>query len=80
MARLFKVTLECWPPSDTRPAYCVEVFEQIRTASPNRVLHFSIGNPPLEEDLDWLYDVLGAETIQLVDRTIGVQQRLKLQS
>lgn len=78
MARIWRLDIAVYPPSDDRPHFCVEVFETVRSARPNRVLHFSIGNPPGEEEAEWLEEVIGAQMRTLMARTIGLQSVLEL--
>lgn len=76
MARIFKLTLELYPPGEFRPSTCVEVFEQVRGAKPHRVLHFGLHETPTPADLDWLEQVVGLQIRSLVYKTCGVQEAL----
>jgi hypothetical protein len=76
MARLIRVTIDVYPPSEQRPDYCVESWEQVRSSKPNRVLHFSLKNHPAQSDVDWVVEVLGTQFQNVVSRTIGLQEEL----
>lgn len=78
MARIFKVTIELWDKNEIRPNYCIETFETVRTAKPNRVLHFGIAEPVNLEDVTWVEDTIGAEIRSLFMRTVGIQEELNL--
>lgn len=76
MARLFRVWVEVHPPNDNRPHYCVEVFRQVRTATPLRTAHFSVGALPEMDDVAWIGCVLEDTVNQCMYDTIGIQQPL----
>lgn len=78
MARILKLTLELFPPSEVRDQYCVEVKQVVRTAPEARVLHFGIKHPMKQSDVDWVREVFGLQLAALIDHTVGVQQRLEL--
>jgi hypothetical protein len=76
MARILKMTIELFPPSEHRPEMCFEVYEQIRTAGPNRILHFGMKNNPTEADLEWVLEVVGAALQSAMGRTLGITEQL----
>jgi hypothetical protein len=78
MARVFRVTIDLHPPSEQRPQYCLESYEKVRTAAPNRVLHFALGDKPTEEDLQFVGDVIGAQLQSLIIRLVGIQAALEI--
>jgi hypothetical protein len=76
MARIFKMWVELHEPSAQRPLICLESFEQVRTASPNRILHFGYPEHLEENDVDYLVDVITAQLRALIGRTVGTQGKL----
>jgi hypothetical protein len=78
MARIFRLSVEVYPPSETRPQYCVEAWQTVRTARSERVLHFGLNDSFTPEDVDYLEDTIGMMLRGLVHRTIGIQERLEL--
>lgn len=78
MARIFKLTMELFPPGEFRDQTCVEVHEQIRGAMPNRVLHFGLHATPTADDLAWLEEVISLQIRTLVYRTCGIQDQLDI--
>lgn len=77
MARLFKLTIELYPPAGERDQYCIETFEQVRLANRQRILHFGIKDPFDSDDLEWLKDVIGSQLEGLIIRTAGVTSQLE---
>lgn len=76
MARILKMTVELFPPSEHRPEMCFEVHEQIRTAGAQRILHFGMKDNPTEADLEWVLEVLGLALQSAMGRTLGIQDPL----
>lgn len=77
MARVFKVSVELHAPSAQRPDYCIESFEQVRTAKPNRVLHFGLGYSPTPADVAFVGEVIATQLEDLIVRLVGVQLELE---
>lgn len=77
MARVFKLTVELHAPSAHRPDYCVEATVQVRTAAPNRILHFGIGYAPTPSDVDFVGEVISQQLTDLIVRLVGVQLQLE---
>jgi hypothetical protein len=76
MARIFRLTIDLYPPSEVRTDYCIEVYEKVRSANPNRVLHFGMKTVPTSADYSWVAEVLVAELEALFGRTVGLQEQL----
>jgi hypothetical protein len=78
MARIFRLSVDVYPPSEHRPQYCVEAWQTVRTARAERVLHFGFDDSFTPEDVDYLEDTIGLMLRGLLHRTIGIQERLEL--
>lgn len=77
MARIFRVTMDLYPLTDPDGGYCIETFETVRTAKPNRVLHFGVKAPLDPEEVDFILECLHSELVSLVNRTVGAQHKLE---
>jgi hypothetical protein len=77
MARIFRMWVDMHEPSAGNPNVCVESFEQVRRATPNRVLHFGYPASLESDDVDYLVDVLTSQLRAIIDRTVGTQGKLQ---
>jgi hypothetical protein len=77
MARIFRMSIEVHPPNQVRPGYCIETFEQVRQAQPNRILHFGIDAPVTTDDVAFVVETIGTQLETLINRTLGQQEPLR---